>query len=211
MSDDEGEVQGRDGEEEGRAAKPARDLGAPTTAEIAKHAVSHWPYGGCLHCIRGRGSSRQHRTDKGRKRTIPVLSADCCSGGEMAAHQSRVLLMVDTETSMVFPHACERKGADSDTVESLMEDIKVLGRRHIVFCSDQDNPVKAERNEIGEEPKVSVSSKRSGGERAARDWVDQGADGRTGVEANFKQLVDSNAPAMTFRVNHAATFVNRFS
>ena len=64
MSDDKSEVQGGDGEEEGRAAKPARDLGAPTTAEIAKHAVSHWPYRGCLHCIRGRGSSRQHKTDK---------------------------------------------------------------------------------------------------------------------------------------------------
>ena len=129
----------------------------------------------------------------------------------MAAHQTPVLLMVDTETSMVFPHACERKGADSDTVESLMEDIKVLGHRHIVFCSDQDNPVKAERDEIGEEPKVSVSSKSYGGERAARDSVDQGADGRTGVEANIKQPVDSNAPAITFRVNHAATFINRFS
>ena len=81
MSDDEGEVQGRDGEEEGRAAKPARDLGAPTTAEIAKHAVTHWPYRSSLHCIRGRGSSRQCKTDKGWERTIPALSADCCFTG----------------------------------------------------------------------------------------------------------------------------------
>ena len=86
-----------------------------------------------------------------------------------------------------------------------------MGHRHIVLRSDQDNPVKAEeRDEIGEEPKISVSSKRHGGERAVRDWVNQGADGRTGVE-NIKQAVESNAPVMTFRVNHVATFINRFS
>ena len=44
MSDDEGEFQCDDEEEEGRAAKPARNPGAPTTAEISKHAVSHWPH-----------------------------------------------------------------------------------------------------------------------------------------------------------------------
>ena len=79
MSDDEGEVQRGDEQEKGRAAKPARHPGAPTTSEIAKHAVSHWPYRRwCPHCIRGRGRRRQHRTDKGSARTIPVLSADHC-------------------------------------------------------------------------------------------------------------------------------------
>ena len=33
---------------------------------------------------------------------------------------------MDTETSMVFAHASERKGADSDTVDSMMGDIKLL-------------------------------------------------------------------------------------
>ena len=55
-------------------AKPAGDPGPPTTAEIAKHAVSHWPHRSwCSHCIRERGRSRQHRTDGGSKRTKPVL------------------------------------------------------------------------------------------------------------------------------------------
>ena len=44
MIDHESEVQCGDEAEESRADKSARDPGAPATAEIAKHAVSHWPY-----------------------------------------------------------------------------------------------------------------------------------------------------------------------
>ena len=89
---------------------------------------------------------------------------------------------------MVFARVCIRKGADPDTMETLMEYTKVLGHRQIVFKSDQENPVKAvqracssaTRDESGEEPKVSFSSKRHGGKRsAARDWVDLGAERRT--------------------------------
>ena len=72
------------------AAKPARGPGAPTTAELPKHAVSHWPYRSwCSHCGTGTARSRQHRTDKGPARSIPVLSADYCFiGGELAVHES---------------------------------------------------------------------------------------------------------------------------
>ena len=31
------------------------------------------------------------------------------------------------------------------------------------------------------------------------------------MEANIKQAVESNAPVMTFRVNHTATVIDRFS
>ena len=103
-SDDESDGQCGDQEEECRAATLARDPGAPTTAEIAKHAASHRPYRNwSLHCIRRRGGSRQHRTDKSSKRTITLMGAEhCFIGGEMAAHESPVFVMVDTETSVVF-------------------------------------------------------------------------------------------------------------
>ena len=42
----------------------------------------------------------------------------------------RVLVVV--ERSMVFAHVCKRKGADPDILETLMEDIEVLGHRQIV-------------------------------------------------------------------------------
>ena len=50
------------------------------------------------------------------------MSADYCFIGEaMAAHESVVLVMVDTRTSVVFAHVFQRNGADPDIVETLME------------------------------------------------------------------------------------------
>ena len=49
---------------------------------------------------------------------------------------------------MVFAHVCKRKGADPDILDTLMEDIEVLGHRQIVFKSDQQNPVKAVQREL---------------------------------------------------------------
>ena len=46
----------------------------------------------------------------------------------MAAHESPVLVAVDTETSVLFLHARKRKGADTDILEMLTENIEVLGR-----------------------------------------------------------------------------------
>ena len=56
--------------------------------------------------------------------TVHGASEDYCFiGGEMAAHESPVLVMMDTETSMVFARVCKRKGADPDISATHMEDI----------------------------------------------------------------------------------------
>ena len=58
-------------EEEGNAAKAAKDLGAPSAVEGAKHAVSHWPYRSwCPHCVMERSGSRQHKAAANTERTI---------------------------------------------------------------------------------------------------------------------------------------------
>ena len=77
------------------------------------HIVARVP-----HCVKGRGRSRQHRTIKSSERTLPVLSGDYCFiGGGITDHESPVLIMVDTETGMVFAHVCKRKG-DPDILEN---------------------------------------------------------------------------------------------
>ena len=95
----------------------------------------------------------------------------------MGANESPVLVMVDTETSMVFAHVCKRTGAGPDILETLMEDIDVLGHRQIVFKSDQGNPVTAVQrsrasttgNEVGKRSKVPLDSKRHCGERGIHE------------------------------------------
>ena len=84
--------------------------------------------------------------------TIPVLSADCCLiGGGTAENESPVLVNVyTTETSMVFAHVCNSKGADPDILETLMEGVEELSHNQIVFTSDQENPVKTVQWEIAQ-------------------------------------------------------------
>ena len=110
-------------------------------------------------------------------------------GGGMADHESPVLVIVYTETGMVFANVCKRKGADPDILKTLMEDIEVLGQRQIVFKSDQENLAKAVQRELAarrpemkleNSPKYHSAAKRHGGKcSAASDWVDESADGRT--------------------------------
>ena len=210
-SDDEGEVHCDDEEEEARAAKPARDPGAPTTAEIAKHAVSHWPYrSSCPHCVKGRGRSRQHRTNKSSERTTPILSADYCFiGGGITDHGSPVLIMVDTETGMVFADVCKRKGADP-----MMKNIEVLGHRQIVFKSDSQ----AQREFAARQPEMMLKnspkyhSAASGMvENAVQRLIGSTRVLQDALEGNIKQTIEPNTPVMTFMACHAATINNRVS
>ena len=103
----------------------------------------------------------------------------------------------------------QEEGADPDILETLMEDMEVLGRLQLVFKSDQEYPataVQRERelacssttgNEVGRlvlldckegtrrlrrnAYQTSKGSTWHGGERGtSRDRIDQGADGRVG-------------------------------
>ena len=143
-----------------------------------------------------------------------MWSADnCFTGGEMAAHKSPVLVMADTETSVVFAHACKRKGADPSILETPVKDIEVLDHRQIVFKSHQENPVRAvqkelaaRRPEVKVQPKAPFGSKWYGGRVIGLIRVLKDA-----LEANIKQAIEPNTPVVTFMVNHAGTIINRFS
>ena len=221
MSEDERQEPECEAEEEGKEPKVARDPGAPTAAEIAKHALTHWPYRSwCAHCVRGRGRCRQHKTATNSDRSIPVIAADYCFiGGEKAANESPVLVMVDTDTGMVFAHVVKRKGADPEVLEMILADIEVLGHRRIIFKSDQENPAKALQRELAArrpEMKLENSPKYHSSANGAVENAIQRVIGLTRVmkdalESNLGKPVEPNMPIMAFMVNHAATIISRFS
>ena len=111
-------------------------------------------------------------------------------------------------------NVCKRKGADPDTLETMMEDIEVLGHRQIVFKSDHENLVKeaARRADM----KLENSPKHRSAANGMVEITEQRVFGRTTVfkdalEANIKQMIEPSTPVMTFMVNHAATIINRLS
>ena len=220
MSEDEGEFAEETFEEEGRDAKIAKDPGAPTSEEVARHNISHWPYRSwCAHCVRGRGRSRQHRVQQEQGRTIPVMAADYCFIGADTGSESPVLVMVDTYTGMVFAHVVKRKGADPDVIEMVISDLEVLGHRQIVFKSDQENPVKAVQRELAArrpEMKLENSPKYHSQANGAVENAIQRVIGLTRVlkdalEANIGEGIEPNMAIMSYMVTHAATLINRFS
>ena len=170
------------------------DPGAPTTAEISKHQRKR--------------QKQASETDKSSDRTFPVLSAHCCFiGGNM----------LDSETSMVFPHVCWRKGGDPDILETLVEDIEVLGYRQIVFRSDHENPGKggserAYTSATRDEDSPKYHSAANGRvENALQPVIGLTRVLKDALEASIKQTMEPNTLVMTFMVNHAATIINRFS
>ena len=114
---------------------------------------------------------------------------------------------------------CKRKGAEKDILATLMEDIEVLGHRHVVFKSDQENPVEANQRELAArrpEMKLENSPKYHSAangmvENAVQRVIGLARVLKDALEADIKQAVEPNTPVMTFMVNHASTIINRFS
>ena len=69
--DEEGEV------EEAKVAKPARDPGAPTRAEIEAHEPTHLPFRSwCPTCIAGRRDNPPHKRREDEERQVPEVMLD---------------------------------------------------------------------------------------------------------------------------------------
>ena len=206
VSEDKGEAQRGDEEEEGSAAKRARDLAAPTTAEIAEHTVSHRPYRSwCSLASEAEAEARRHKAAKDSERTTPVLSADCCFvGAGYGGHQNNHVVRTQLQ----------QERSRSRHVETLME-----GSRRGGHGSDLENPVQAvkrraclqldSQHEVLKRPKVPFGSKRHGGTRELRMIVLTRVPKDT-PEANVMQMIEPNTLIITFMVNHTATTINRF-
>ena len=67
--------------EEARAARPARDPGAPTAAMVAAHAATHLPYRSwCQDCVQGRRDNVGHKhvgTDALESRRCASTTPSC--------------------------------------------------------------------------------------------------------------------------------------
>ena len=208
VSDEERTAELGDEEEvEGRAAKAAKDLGAPSAAEEAKHATLYLT--GCTEA----GTLIASEEEAG------AASNYCVIGGERAANESPVVVIVDFETDMVFAHVCRKKGSDADVLETMMADIEVLGHRQIVFKSDQETSITALQRELAArrlemrlENSPNYHSVANGRvENAVQRVIGFTRSLTDALEANIRQAIEPNMPVMTFMVNHAATIINRFS
>ena len=95
-------------EDEAQKAVGIRDPGAPTSAEVAEHELTHLPHRSwCVACVSGRARDRQHRRLDGREQLeVPCVVFDYgFFGGEGDEETLVVQIAKDVRTKMLFAPA----------------------------------------------------------------------------------------------------------
>ena len=122
------------GGEDGERVRLLRRPRTPTKLEWERHVVSQMPFRDCCsQCVAGRGLERRHQ-HPGHDDQYPLV---CIVGGHLSGDVTRMLVVKDRQTEMVFPLPVERKGAaDPYAGEKLAEWVDVLRSTQVMMRSD---------------------------------------------------------------------------
>ena len=130
-----------DGVDEEEAQMP-RGLPAPpepSTADIAKHNLTHFPYRSwCPHCVSCRRPNAPHRSHRSSRRMVPLFCADYCFVKDsLDSSMATVLAGRLYPSNAVFATVCDAKGTeDTHAVARLTNFIKESGVPKLVYKSD---------------------------------------------------------------------------
>ena len=209
--------------EEARAARPARDLGAPTQAERDAHCATHLPYRSwCDECVQGRRSAPPHCRTKRGVGDVPEVSFDyafCRRDDE--AELATLLVMRDRDSKAIRAWTLEHKGVDMDeTVSRAVAGVQQLGYRgRVLIRTDGEGALKALRNAIsaalpdGATPITTpVGESASNGiiESAVRLVKDMLRVHLAALERRIGARFPSNHPVLTWLVEHVSDIISNY-
>ena len=118
----------------------------PSKAEVERHNLSHLPYKSwCQHCVAARRAAAPHLAQKeGNRRSVPLLVFDYAflrAADEDETIPCLIGKMYPMRT--VIAVVCDQKGRDPHVVSRLAAFIRENGVRHLVYKSDQEEPIMA--------------------------------------------------------------------
>ena len=129
--------------EEARAARPARDPGAPTAAMIQAHAATHLPYRSwCAECVSGRRDNVPHKAVGAEALEVPEVcmdyafvrrtdETDCCT----------LLIMRDRSSRALRAWVVPSKGVEmEDTVLRAVEGVMQMGYSGKISLKGDNEP-----------------------------------------------------------------------
>ncbi len=138
--------------EEARAARPARDPGAPTQADRDAHSTTHLPFRSwCNECVQGRKDAPAHYRTKRGAGEVPEVSFDYAFiRRDTEEEVATLLVMRDRDSKSIRAWALEHKGVDmAETVNRAVAGIQQLGYRgRVLIRTDGEGALKALRNAI---------------------------------------------------------------
>ena len=91
----------------------AMDAKLPSPEEEAEHMLTHLPYRSwCVHCVRGKGKTADHRRGQGDDRGVQEVHLDYCFlGGAEDDRTNTVLIAKDRDSKMVMASVVPVKGS----------------------------------------------------------------------------------------------------
>jgi hypothetical protein len=208
--------------EEARAARPARDPGAPTQAERDAHATTHLPFRSwCDECVQGRKDAPPHCRTKRGPGEVPEVSFDYAFvRRDDEEHVATLLVMKDRDTRCVRAWLLAHKGVDLDeTVNRAVAGVHELGYRgRVLIRTDGEAALKALRNAItkampdGATPMTTpVGESASNGiiEGAVRLVKDLLRVHLAALERRIGAKFPSNHPVLAWLVEHVSDIVTK--
>ena len=129
--------------EEARAARPARDPGAPTAAMIEAHASTHLPYRSwCPDCVQGRRDNAAHKAIGAGVLEVPEVCFDYAFVRRQGEEECiTILVMRDRGTRALRVWVVPEKGPSlEDSVTKAAEGVMQLGYRGRVLIKCDNEP-----------------------------------------------------------------------
>ena len=170
--------------EESERPKLVRSRDTPPQAEIEEHeSTGHVVYGGCRHCVAGRGLGQRHQTrtsEQKEQNLVPTVAFDYdyafMSRSDEDDERLRPTLVVkDERTQMVAATFVDSKGATPYAVKFAAAFLKKLGYRKVVLKSDEEHSIMALKEAAAREAAIeSVPEESPPGDHQANGLVEKG-------------------------------------
>ena len=173
LEDEDGAEEELHPAEEARAARPARDPGAPTAAMVAAHTATHLPYRSwCQDCVKGRSDNVAHKQVGTGTLEVPEVCFDYAFVRRDGEEEVITLLVMrDRGSRALRVWVVPEKGASSeDTVLKAVGGVLHLGYRgRVLIKCDGEPAIKALRTAIMEKlPEGAIPVVTAVGESARR-------------------------------------------
>jgi hypothetical protein len=209
--------------EEARAARPARDPGAPTQAQRDAHSATHLPFRSwCDECVQGRRDAPPHFRTKRGPGEVPEVAFDYAyirRDDEEAT--VTVLVMRDRDSKALRAWVLERKGVDMQaTVDRAVSGIRELGYRgRVLIRTDGEPALVALRNAIiAALPEGATPLATPVGESASNGGIEGAVKIIKGLlrvhlaalERRIGARFPSTHPVLTWLVEHVGDIVSKY-
>jgi hypothetical protein len=209
--------------EEARAARPARDPGAPTQAMRDAHAATHLPFRSwCDECVQGRRDNPPHRRTKRGEGEVPEVAFDYAYVRRDDEEETTTLLVMrDRDSKAIRAWVLARKGIDmEETVDRAVAGVRELGYRgRVLIRCDGEPALVALRNAItkglpdGATPivtPVGESSSNGGVEGAIKILKGLLRVHLAALERRIGARFPSNHPVLTWLVEHVGDLITKY-